>query len=447
MNFLQELNILIKSRYPLIYIPTYEEERMETTLNQIAKLKNNWTINSWDFINGYYSNPNDKGTAVRHPLEALEVAESVYTKNKNIFLLKDFDQFLNDVSIIRKLKNLAYQFKLQSNHIITASTVNIPNNIKPLFTILHFPLPNKQEIKQELGQLLQHTNKKVNPIILNDLIESCQGLPLETIRKIFIRILAESSNIEQGYKNGMLILTEKRQIINKTQILEFYDKTKALSGIGGLDRLKKWLSIRQNSFSEQAKLYGLPNPKGLLLVGVQGTGKSLTAKAIAHEWKLPLLRLLFTGIVGESEARIREAINICESMAPCIVWVDEIDKAFTGIYSQGDSGTTSRVFGTFTTWLSEKESGVFVVATANQINNLPAELTRKGRFDEIFFVGLPTYDERKEIIKVILKRLRPNTWNKYNLKNLAQVTEKLSGAEIEQLIIESMHIAYKDNRD
>lgn len=177
--------------------------------------------------------------------------------------------------------------------------------------------------------------------------------------------------------------------------------------------------LRKNSFSRKAELYGLPAPRGLMLIGIQGTGKTLTAKAIANEWKLPLLKLdvgkLFGGIVGESESNIREMIKIAEAMAPCIIWIDEIDKAFTGIYSQGDSGTTSRVFASLTTWLSEKISKVFIVATANNIDFLPPELIRKGRFDEIFFVGLPSQKERIDIFQVLLKKFRPNTYSDYDI--------------------------------
>ena len=241
-----------------------------------------------------------------------------------------------------------------------------------------------------------------------------------------------------------LILEEKRQTIRQTQILDFYPTTEDITDIGGLDNLKDWLIRRGGSFSAKARQYGLPYPKGLMLVGIQGTGKSLSAKAIAHHWHLPLLRLdvgrLFGGLVGESESRTRQMVQLAEALAPCVLWIDEIDKAFAGADGRGDSGTSSRVFGTFITWMAEKTSPVFVVATANNIQSLPPELLRKGRFDEIFFVGLPSRDERRSIFSVHLTRLRPQALQRYDLDRLAYETPDFSGAEIEQTLIEAMHI-------
>ncbi|MCZ0900617.1 AAA family ATPase, partial [Microcoleus sp. HI-ES] len=197
------------------------------------------------------------------------------------------------------------------------------------------------------------------------------------------------------------------------------------------DNLKEWLLRRGGAFSDRARQYGLPHPRGLLLVGIQGTGKSLTAKAIAHHWHLPLLRLdvgrLFAGLVGESESRTRQMIQLAEALAPCVLWIDEIDKAFAGLDGKGDSGTTSRVFGTFITWLAEKTSPVFVVATANNIQSLPPEMLRKGRFDEIFFVGLPSQEERRAIFEVHLLRLRSHSIKNYDLERLAYETPDFSG--------------------
>ncbi|MFN5471663.1 MAG: AAA family ATPase, partial [Pseudanabaena sp.] len=248
-----------------------------------------------------------------------------------------------------------------------------------------------------------------------------------------------------------LILEEKRQSIRQTQILEFYPSTTEISDIGGLDNLKEWLLRRGGAFSDRARKYGLPHPRGLLLAGIQGTGKSLTAKAISHHWHLPLLRLdvgrLFAGLVGESESRTRQMIQLAEALSPCVLWIDEIDKAFSGIEGRGDSGTTNRVFGTFLTWMAEKTSPVFVVATANNIRALPPELLRKGRFDEVFFVGLPNQEERSQIFSVHLSKYRPHNIRAYDIDRLAYETPDFSGAEIEQGIIEAMHIGFSQNRD
>jgi SpoVK/Ycf46/Vps4 family AAA+-type ATPase len=246
-------------------------------------------------------------------------------------------------------------------------------------------------------------------------------------------------------------LEEKKQIIKQTQLLEFCLADKKVADLGGLDNFKEWLQIRSKAFSQEALDYGLPYPKGLLLVGVQGTGKSLAAKTIANEWGLPLLRLdfgrLFASLVGQSEQRVRKMIEIAEALSPCILWVDELDKAFAGAQNNGDSGTTNRVLATFLTWLSEKTSPVFVVSTANNVDVIPAEILRKGRFDEMFFLDLPTREERESIFEVHLEKYRPATIEKFQLPLLSQVSKDFSGAEIEQVIIEAMRLGFNKDRE
>ncbi|HSN66085.1 MAG TPA: AAA family ATPase, partial [Fusibacter sp.] len=229
----------------------------------------------------------------------------------------------------------------------------------------------------------------------------------------------------------------------ETGILEFIPHQSGLESVGGLENLKSWVKMRSHSFSDKAREYGLPSPKGLLLAGIQGTGKSLSAKTIAAEWKLPLLRLdvgrLFGGIVGESESRVRQVIKLAEAIAPVILFIDEIDKAFANITSggDGDSGTSQRVFGTLLTWMQEKTAPVFVVMTANRPEVLPAELIRKGRIDEIFWVDLPSQTEREQIFQVHLKRVRSDRKN-FDFNFLASRSKDFSGAEIEQVIYEGM---------
>ena len=224
-----------------------------------------------------------------------------------------------------------------------------------------------------------------------------------------------------------------------------------MSDLGGLSNFKNWLGLRANAFSQAAIDYGLPYPKGVLLVGVQGTGKSLAAKVIAREWNLPLLRLdfgrLFASLVGQSESRARNMISIAEALSPCILWVDEIDKAFANSQNSGDNGTTNRVLATFITWLAEKKSPVFVVATANNIEWIPAEVIRKGRFDEVFFLGLPSFEERRAIFEVHLQKSRPDNYKNYELELLSKITKNYSGAEIEQVVIEAMRIGFNENRE
>ena len=450
MRFSQELILLIKGRYPILYISSLEEDRVEYTIRKTIKANSNKAIHTWDFVEGYKTNLNNPRFAAKNPLQALELIEKLTSTTPAVFILKDFNKFLSDISISRKLRNLVGILKTQPKSlIILATEIDIPKELTDLITILEFTLPNSVEIKNELTRLFLSLEKTIEPEFLEILTRACQGLSIEKIRRALSKSLAKHGSINKETIN--LILIEKRQIISQTQILEFQDTTTQFNDIGGLENLKKWLDNRKESFSEKAKLYGLPSPRGLLLTGIQGTGKSLTAKAIANEWNLPLLRLdigrLFGGVVGESENRVRQMIQLSEALAPCVLWIDEIDKAFSDQAKNGDSGTTNRVLGTFVSWLSEKKAQVFIIATANNFAVLPLEIIRKGRFDEIFFVGLPTLSERKQIFKVFLLRLRPSQSSTFDLDLLSQNSEGFSGAEIEQAIIEGMHIAFNQKRE
>jgi len=440
MDFADNLSLLLRSRYPVIYISTYEEERLEQAIADTAKHLGR-SIYLWDFVEGYTANPTDAGFGKRNPLQALEFVDKI--SQPALFVLRDFDRFLEDVAIARKLKNLHRRLReLPQNIILLATQINIPSALQEILTVLEFPLPLPPILRAEI----QKFAPTLSPTDIEELVSASQGLSLERLRRVLTRAIAQ-----QGTPDLDLILEEKKQTIRQTQILDFFATNTTIADIGGLDNLKDWLKLRGGAFSAKARRYGLPYPKGLMLVGIQGTGKSLTAKAIAHEWHLPLLRLdvgrLFAGLVGESEARTRQMIQITEALAPCVLWIDEIDKAFPITDGRGDGGTTNRVFATFLTWMAEKTSSVFVVATANNVRSLPPELLRKGRFDEIFFVGLPNQTEREEILTVHLNKYRPHNLRNYDLGRLAYETPDFSGAELEQAIIEAMHIGFSQNRD
>ena len=450
MNFLNEFVLLLKARYPIIYIATNEEERIEYLIKYCAKKYVVRTYYSWDFVSGYQGNPNDTGFAARNPLEALDLIDKLTPETASLFVLKDYDNFLKDFSVVRKLKNLSRSLKTQQkNIIIVSSEINIPDSLKEFVTLLEFPLPSYSEIVEELNRLISSLQQEIEPETLNNIAIACQGLSLERIRRVLSKVIAKYGEIDASSPN--LILQEKKQIIQQTQLLEFCLNDKNISDLGGLDNFKDWLSLRAKAFSQEAIKYGLPYPKGLLLVGVQGTGKSIAAKIIAHEWQLPLLRLdfgrLFASLIGQSEQRVRKMIEIAEALSPCVLWVDEIDKAFAGAQSSGDSGTTSRVLATFITWLSEKTSPVFVVATANNIDWIPPEILRKGRFDEMFFLNLPTREERQAIFEVHLKKYRPDLIQSFQLPLLGQLSKDFSGAEIEQVVIEAMRLGFNEDRE
>ena len=451
MKFTDELTLLLKARYPIIYINTIEEDRVEYIIRKYIKTSLNRSIYSWDFIDGYTNNPNNEGFAKRNPVQALELVERLTAQTPALFLLKDFNRFLTDVSISRKLKNISRILKLQPKTIIIiGSEFNIPKELSDLITILQFQLPVESEINYELNRLIESLNIQIDQQILESLTRACQGLSLERIRRVLSKIIATYKTIDEN--SIKLLLNEKKQIISQTEILEYWSVDDTISKIGGVDNLKNWLKKRKTSFGIEASNYGLPTPRGLLLVGIQGTGKSLTAKAIANEWQLPLLKLdvgkLFGGIVGESESRLRQMIQVAETISPCILWIDEIDKAFSNNNNNtGDSGTSNRVLATFISWLSEKTKPVFVVATANNVDLLPLEIIRKGRFDEIFFLDLPQKQEREQIFKIHIQEFRPNRWELFDYSKLAQLSEAFSGAEIRQSIIEAMYHAFYEKRE
>jgi SpoVK/Ycf46/Vps4 family AAA+-type ATPase len=450
MKFNDELALFLKARYPIIYINTIEEDRVEYVIRKNVKTNLNRSIYSWDFVDGYTNNPNNEGFAKRNPLQALELVERLNAETPALFLLKDFNRFLTDLSISRKLRNISRILKLQPKTIIIiGSDLNVPKELQDLITVIEFQLPSKEEINQELSRLIHSLNIKIDSQLFENIASACQGLSLERIRRVLSKIIATYKTIDDN--SIVVLLSEKKQIIRQTEILEYYSVNEKITNLGGLDNLKDWLKKRKTAFGIQASNYGLPTPRGLLLIGIQGTGKSLTAKAIANEWKLPLLKLdvgkLFGGIVGESESRLRQMINVSETISPCILWIDEIDKAFTNTESKGDSGTSNRVLATFISWLSEKTKPVFVIATANNIDLLPLEIIRKGRFDEIFFLDLPKQEEREEIFKIHLKEFRPNSWESFEYSRLAKDSDSFSGAEIRQSIIEGMYHAFYEKRE
>ena len=450
MKFNDELALFLKARYPIIYINTIEEDRVEYVIRKNVKTNLNRSIYSWDFVDGYTNNPNNEGFAKRNPLQALELVERLNSETPALFLLKDFNRFLTDLSISRKLRNISRILKLQPKTIIIiGSELSIPKELQDLITVIQFDLPLENEINQELNRLITSLNIEVDSQLFENLTRACQGLSLERIRRVLSKIIATYKTIDDN--SIAVLLSEKKQIISQTEILEYISVDEKITNLGGLENLKDWLRKRKTAFGIQAANYGLPTPRGLLLIGLQGTGKSFTAKAIANEWQLPLLKLdvgkLFGGIVGESESRLRQMINVAETISPCILWIDEIDKAFSNTESKGDSGTSNRVLATFISWLSEKTKPVFVIATANNIDLLPLEIIRKGRFDEIFFLDLPKEEEREEIFKIHLQEFRPNSWQSFDYSQLAEVSDSFSGAEIRQSIIEGMYHAFYEKRE
>nr|YP_010619182.1 hypothetical protein PNY92_pgp193 [Amplisiphonia pacifica]WAX03195.1 hypothetical protein [Amplisiphonia pacifica] len=448
MNFEKEIKTALVSNNLLIYISTEEEERLEYilkhTIDQMFKTK----IYSWNFIDGYIDNPNYISQCIQNPLEALNTITKYDNHKAKVFFLKDFHFFLKDISISRKLKNL-YQYLNRSNQyvILSGTEINLPTELKEYILYLQMPLPNKKEILIELNRFLYKENTGTSPYKEN-ICMAYTGFSINKIRKSLSKLMLNKISKHQIIEH---ILQEKEKIIQKTEGLKFYSPENNILEVGGLQNLRDWLKIRNLAFTKKAHSYGIKTPQGILLVGVQGTGKSLSAKTISNEWNMPLFRLdvskIFVGILGESENRIEKVIHLCEKNSPCILWIDEIDKIFNEYNNTNDSGTKQRVTNIFLTWLSEKKQEVFIIATANTVSQLPIEILRKGRFDEIFFVDLPNFKARLKIFQIHLKRYRLITWNKYNIYYLSKISKGFSGAEIEQSIVNAMYTGFYSNRE
>ena len=446
MKFEKKIQKLIESNDSLIYIQTNEEERLENILTNINNSIFKEAIQTWDFVDGYKNQPEFMSSCKQNPLEALDKIETCTSMNIKLFFLKDFHIFFNDATINRKLKNL-YRFLKNNNQCIfmSGTDLEIPDNLIDYIKHIKLPLPNEQEIEKEIEQFFKHTKININnhKTIIN---RAYKGFTIKQIRLSLFQLLGYNLNISQIIDQ---IFKEKSHNLNKTNGLKFYNNKKI--NLGGLNNLKTWLSSRKIILSKQANAYGIKTPKGILLVGIQGTGKSLSAHSISAEWNLPLLKLdigkVFASTLGESETRIEKIIQISQAISPCILWIDEIDKIFTKNNHINDSGTTQRVTSILLSWLSEKESEIFIIATANRINNLPSEMLRKGRFDEIFFVDLPNFKNRMNIFKVHLKQIRPLTWNQYNIYYFSKISNGFSGSEIEQAIVNAMYLGFNNNRE
>lgn len=462
---------LLRARFPYIYLTTYEEERATAMLRAIVNneklIKFPREIYIWTQTNGFINDETEKPVAgTSNPAKALDFVQK-HDKD-SIFIFYDIHVNFGmknrapDYDLVRKLRDLVPDLKVSAvrkNIFFIAPEAIIPETLQKDITICDFPLPALGEIKKKLDSMLAQ-NKKVKtetltPEAKEKLCKAALGLTMQEAENAFALAMVNDGKVDENDIN--IIMDEKMQVIKKTGILEFVRTNFTIDDIGGLDNLKSWLLKRNNSWSEKAKKYALPAPKGVLITGVPGCGKSLTAKAMSAIWKLPLLRLdlgkIFSGLVGSSEENMRRAIATAEAVAPSILWVDEIEKGLSGVNSGNDSGVSSRIFGQFLTWMQEKEAPVFVIATANNISNLPPELLRKGRFDEIFFVDIPTFNERIEIFKLHLKKRLKNkeiageiTIDNTLLQKLASMTEGFIGAEIEQVVISALYEAFFENR-
>jgi SpoVK/Ycf46/Vps4 family AAA+-type ATPase len=451
-HILKEISIYIKARYPIIYLVTSEENRAEKLLEKAGQLNKKLCF-FWTVTNGYYNT--SKFGKDKNPLNALNTIMD-YTE-PGLFILKDFHPYLEEPEIIRKLRDIVANLKKSYKTLFIISPVLVlPPGLEKDITPIDIPLPSTEDIKQILLQLINPLKqaKKISVKLEDDLVEkvvnASRGLTEGEVENLYAKLIVSNRTFDE--KDLPDVVAEKKKLIRKSGLLEYYDFSEHIDMVGGLDKLKKWLNQRGMAFTQKARDFGLPEPKGMLLLGVQGCGKSLAAKATSTLWNLPLLKLdvgkIFDAYLGSSEKNIREAIRIAEALSPNILWLDEIDKAFSSMGSQqsGDFGVSARVFGTFLTWMQEKTYPVFVLATANNIENLPPELLRKGRFDEIFFIDLPTKEEREAIFKIHFQKRNRNP-DIFDIQSFTEKTEGFTGAEIEQLIISGLYRAFAEDRE
>ena len=450
----ERIDVLIRARYSILYVVSWEEDRVEKALREVAD-KRDKKLYTWSITRGMVEEgAGQLDASTSDPLRALDFV--LEESDPALFVLRDFDPFLDDPVVERKLRDVARGLRSSYKTLIIVSPVlKIPDHLAKDITVIDFPLPDQDVLAKLLdGILAQVADNPSIRIELDDdgrerLVKAALGLTASETENVFAKALVLNSALDAG--DVEVVLAEKEQIIRKSGILEFHAATESFGEIGGLDSLKDWLGKRGKAFSERAREFGLPEPKGVLLLGVQGCGKSLSAKAVSGYWRLPLLRLdmgsVFAGVVGSSEQNMRRAIGLAESIAPCILWLDELEKGFAGTQSSSfsDAGTTARVFGSFVTWLQEKTKPVFVIATANDITALPPELMRKGRFDEIFFIDLPSAAEREDIFRIHLMK-RGRKPEDFDLRRLAEEAHGFSGAEIEQVVISGLYDAFDEDR-
>jgi SpoVK/Ycf46/Vps4 family AAA+-type ATPase len=456
-DFLKELGQLVRARYSLLYVVTWEEQRALSRLVKLAESQDK-TLFEWSVTDGLRKV--DGGglpgeNRMREPMALLN--HIMQTEVPSIFVLKDFHTYLESNEVVRQLRDLAQSLRRSKKTIVILSPIlTVPPELEKQLTIIDLPLPTFEELQALLNDKIADPRLARNfRIDLKDadrdaLAKAAQGLTMMEAENAFALAIVRDGVLD--ISDIEAIVAEKKQIIRKSELLEYYDVADTMSAVGGMKLLKDWLRKRSRAFTEEARRYGLPEPRGILLLGVQGCGKSLVAKTIAQNWRLPLLRLdmsrIFQGYIGSSEQNMRRALKVAESLAPVVLWVDEVDKAFAGSGGSGssDSGTTARVVGTFLTWLQEKTSPVFVVATANEVHHLPPELLRKGRLDEIFFVDLPRGRERAEIFHIHLRKMGRDP-SKFDLRLFSDESKGFSGAEIEQAILSAMYDSFYGDRE
>ncbi len=435
-ELLARIPTLLQSRYPLIWLLSSEEERVERGMERMAGAAG-LPLYRWRSSQGL-SDP--VGNKVAETTDALGVLLAIgRIEGSALFLLEDFESAMTDGRVLRRVRDMIRDLEAKKQAIVFLSySVTLPPELEKDVVLLDLPLPRRAEVGKLLALLLKSQRLEVSTDLFESFVTASLGLSEKEIKRAYARVLVDGKRFSSS--DVELLIEEKERLIRKSRFLEYVRPEIGLKDLGGMENLKEWLRQRNMAFTEKAKDFGLPEPKGLFLLGVQGCGKSLSAKVVANLWRVPLLRLDVAALfAGRAEEGLKETIRVAESLAPAILWIDEIEKAFFGEAGGG------RVFGSFLTWMQEKTIPVFVVATANEVRSLPPELLRKGRFDEIFFVDLPNVHERLEVLEIHLRR-RGRSVENFDLLAIAEETDRYSGAELEQLIVAAMYRAFAADR-
>jgi len=455
-RFLEQIDLFVRARYPIVYAVTSEEARLETLLFDLAR-RHGKPLYAWTSTRGlrHVGSAREASTMPASPADLLERVRAL--NGAGLFLLADFPVHFDDPAVVRRMRDLALELKGSHKTVFLSSPrLVLPPELEKEITVVDLPLPDADELRTMLRTLCQHLAEsdpkqvQLTRADVDALVRAAQGLTLAEAESAFAKAAVTDGKLQS--KDVEIVLAEKRQVIRKSGILEFHPTETTMDDVGGLERLKEWLRRRGKALQPGAREFGLPPAKGVLLLGAPGCGKSLTAKVVAHAWRLPLLHLdlgrIFSGLLGSSEENMRKALHVAEGVAPAVLWIDEIEKGLSGNSGQGthDGGTAQRVFGTLLTWMQEQRAGVFVVATANRIEALPPELLRKGRFDEIFFVDLPSFAARETILRIHLAK-RSRDPAKFALADHAKAADGFSGAELEHCVVEALFSAFDEGRE
>ena len=453
-DILHQLEVLIRSRHSLIFFNTPEEDRAEALLRLLADHMN-IPFFTWSLSKGLIREDQESKSPVYNSQEIMIGLGHIESSSlPAVYHFKNFAGFLEDRKVVEKLRNISLEFtKVHAALSITGDGVEIPEPLKLHSARINMPDPSNEEYRELLHHIIRDLQFKDNlsvdlgPEQETQLLNNIQGLTLTEAEKVLTKVMIVDNKLSK--EDILEVIDAKKEIIEKEGVLEYYPAEESMEGIAGLDNLKDWLSKRKKIITDpdKAKEFGLSFPKGILVLGVPGCGKSLCAKAVAMEWGLPLLKFdtanLYNKYIGETEKNLKKAIEISEKMSPVVLWIDEIEKAFSSVSSGHDGGVSTRIFGTFLSWMQEREGDVFIFATANDVTKLPPEFLRKGRFDEIFFVDLPDRETRKSIFEIHLSKRDKNPEN-FDLELLSELTEGFTGAEIEQLIVSVLYTAFSE---